>query len=729
MRSRRNKSMPRLQNEKGKRMKIVNRISWGITGLLMGFWMMAYILFTATEGMGANYYVSTSGNDAAAGSEALPWRSIIKASTTTLSSGDTVYFKGDDAWMDSDAATLIPQDGVTYGRYGTGANPRLTWAVNVTSGTSWTDLGGNIWATGTTNVVGPELCPNGSLDANVNGWSLMEGYGGSNGTLTFTNTAGEYADGTGGGKVFYDHAGTNLILACDNINVVAGGYYRIDFKAKSGASAFDISGFDVWSASGRTYLFDEYRVHPTVGTGWTNISYMFRAKYTIAATLQIYISLLAEGDTVYFDTVTIKRMADAVPLIRDVGNIWDGETSLTRVYAVGDLNAQGEFFHDRFVGTHNNMPNYVLKVYSTSNPTTYYGDLILDIQEMGCWNYSYSTGFSSVILQDLWFDHSMNGWDSVGTTNNFKALRNDISHTGGYWNGTVRGGGGGAVEGTATNVELAYNHIWESYDAGLSPQSSAAVTLTNIKIHDNLIERCEYGIETSLVNAGTVVAGMHILNNTIVDSGYQQLHAQRPDGVNSSSLVLGELGEGGLNISDLVVKNNIFYRSKERLLLIPDWADISGTVDLDNNLYYADEGNIVKSDGVDYATLALWKIASSKDVSSVEANPFFVNAGSGTSDFRLRRGSPAINAGVDVGLTTDSRGVPIQGLPDIGAYESRLVSVPPDFFDFPAMIFSLGPITSMGGSGSGAPVVVPPASSYLLFGADQLLFTADKLSF
>jgi hypothetical protein len=43
------------------------------------------------------------------------------------------------------------------------------------------------------------------------------------------------------------------------------------------------------------------------------------------------------------------------------------------------------------------------------------------------------------------------------------------------------------------------------------------------------------------------------------------------------------------------------------------------------------------------------------------------------SDYRLRAGSPAINAGVDVGLTTDFLGKPIRGVPDIGAYEFQSV--------------------------------------------------------
>jgi hypothetical protein len=40
-----------------------------------------------------------------------------------------------------------------------------------------------------------------------------------------------------------------------------------------------------------------------------------------------------------------------------------------------------------------------------------------------------------------------------------------------------------------------------------------------------------------------------------------------------------------------------------------------------------------------------------------------------TSNLHLQPSSPAINAGVDVGLTTDIEGKPIRGLPDIGAYE------------------------------------------------------------
>ncbi len=50
---------------------------------------------------------------------------------------------------------------------------------------------------------------------------------------------------------------------------------------------------------------------------------------------------------------------------------------------------------------------------------------------------------------------------------------------------------------------------------------------------------------------------------------------------------------------------------------------------------------------------------------SINADPLFRSA----TDYRLKAGSPAINAGTDVGLTTDFLGFPIIGTPDIGAYE------------------------------------------------------------
>ena len=71
------------------------------------------------------------------------------------------------------------------------------------------------------------------------------------------------------------------------------------------------------------------------------------------------------------------------------------------------------------------------------------------------------------------------------------------------------------------------------------------------------------------------------------------------------------------------------------------------------------------ADLYEQAQLATYSATHGQDADSLSADPLFVSS----SDFRLQAGSPAINAGVDVGLTSDRSGTWIRGLPDIGAYE------------------------------------------------------------
>jgi hypothetical protein len=117
-----------------------------------------------------------------------------------------------------------------------------------------------------------------------------------------------------------------------------------------------------------------------------------------------------------------------------------------------------------------------------------------------------------------------------------------------------------------------------------------------------------------------------------------------------------------------LIKNNIVHTAATQLVYEVDGS--SNTINY--NLYYdATLTNKFKHDASTYSTLADWRTASGQDANSPSvADPLFISTV--TPDFHLQSGSPAINAGVDVGLTEDYLGNPVPylgGKVDIGAYE------------------------------------------------------------
>jgi len=114
----------------------------------------------------------------------------------------------------------------------------------------------------------------------------------------------------------------------------------------------------------------------------------------------------------------------------------------------------------------------------------------------------------------------------------------------------------------------------------------------------------------------------------------------------------------------VVAQNNIFAGSFDET-----WYYMfiqAGTYRGDNNLFFGG-GNGWRYKGVTKASLVEWRTLSGQDGRSLNADPLFLS----TFDFRLQESSPAIDAGVDVGVTADFLGthVPQGHAPDIGAYE------------------------------------------------------------
>lgn len=130
-------------------------------------------------------------------------------------------------------------------------------------------------------------------------------------------------------------------------------------------------------------------------------------------------------------------------------------------------------------------------------------------------------------------------------------------------------------------------------------------------------------------------------------------------------------GIGSVLLGDNLWKNNIFYGNTRNVGVLTtganDETNSSGNVWTKNALG-PDATNLYQwGDSTFYSTLEDWETASSQS-GNISGDPLFVNAA--LKDFRLKTGSPAIDAGVDVGLTSDFNGMTKVGANwDIGAIE------------------------------------------------------------
>jgi hypothetical protein len=125
-------------------------------------------------------------------------------------------------------------------------------------------------------------------------------------------------------------------------------------------------------------------------------------------------------------------------------------------------------------------------------------------------------------------------------------------------------------------------------------------------------------------------------------------------------------------------RNNIFFHSGTRHIRFLAGGDTISSADFDFNLYYPDGSD--KFQLYDRVTkFKGWKSFRRRgytfDRHGLAENPKFINRSgdySQDTDFKLQNDSPAVDAGVDVGLSRDRNGtsIPLGSAPDIGAYES-----------------------------------------------------------
>lgn len=185
---------------------------------------------------------------------------------------------------------------------------------------------------------------------------------------------------------------------------------------------------------------------------------------------------------------------------------------------------------------------------------------------------------------------------------------------------------------------------------------------SNVRIHRHVsnltLLRCElYNAATyGLMMTSEVTGPIYIYNNVIYNQG---LDRQTEGAVVFSDFDVDD------NIADnIYYKNNIVFVTQVGPKAFKADAAFTGWVEADNNLYYSSSATKeIRRGGTTYTAFQDYLDAGYEANAVIDDDPDFKDAGS--ADFVLRRWSPAINEGVDIGQ-------PYRGpAPDIGAHEHR----------------------------------------------------------
>lgn len=514
--------------------------------------LIIIFLFVCLTIQAANYYVSGTGNDAAAGTIGAPWLTPAKANTYSFSPGDSLLFKAGDSFsgplnIDHSGTVNSP---IVVGRYGTGDDPII-----------YGDHPGVVW-------------------------SAVAGHAGVYSSPMYSATLQNVFDTTG---IKY----TKRTQGADDLDTWLGKFTASEW------------GFTFTPAMVYIRTTDD---NPP--------PYMHLFEWST-------VKASSAGDYVTFEHLDVRN----------------GYIGIISSYATGTIikncNAQDVFNAGIFF-------LYADHGEAHDNTVTRSGETSIYLQNGGWhWIHHNTVYYTLRTILGCTVPNTHPECCGIGLQQGQNNLieHNSIYYMFGaiidYW-----------VE---VNTVVRYNYGFHS-KGGAYPEGTGLQLYYNIFDLDSTGGGISAAHDYDPVNSPAADTGpIYVYNNTVYNPiSYGLLFTP-----------------GG---SDVVMRNNMVVTTSNLIALVENGTGL----DTDNNLYYNTTGdpkgwywNTVK-----YTILGAYQTASSQEANSLYGDPLFVSESTGSaSNFMIQSGSPAINTGIGVGLTTDYSGHLIQGLPDIGAYE------------------------------------------------------------
>lgn len=291
----------------------------------------------------------------------------------------------------------------------------------------------------------------------------------------------------------------------------------------------------------------------------------------------------------------------------------------------------------------------------------------------GCFNVIVSNNDISGVQSD--YRSGIHAWNWLSGTLEDNYIHDFIETANGI-NGIFLRGADGTDTKMAIDVDIKRNRIENVTGVGIEFQSGGSAS-NYLNVSGNIMTGSAVGSQNPAVYFAR--GYINFTNNIIPnwhEEGLEFVNLTLVNNINvyhNTILNIGQRYRGyafyfpGDNATDINIKDNIVADTqavRTMTNIIYHGGSTLSNITLDYNCYYPEFAGFIKYDGVDFDTLAAYQLATSQDAHSIASDPLL------SSRYRLKPGSPAINAGASLGVADDYLGNWRDLRPDIGAMEA-----------------------------------------------------------